>query len=163
MTTRVWAVAQFDALEQAVARGALLPCKTDYNRDSLFGYAFGFELQKRTLCSMSAKELQYEGTEDTTWEEFASRWAPGVPTGVTHFTDDDGKEKVICSLRFHFIDGSKKLPNMLQDLPPLWRGYAEGNCSVCNLVVEDKGAVCRGCNNRVHVSTAVGPCLASAR
>ena len=83
MTTRVWSHAQFTVLEKAVARGALLPCKTGYDRDSRFGYVLGLELRQRTLCSMTARELEYEGTDDANWEDFAARWAPGVPTDVT--------------------------------------------------------------------------------
>lgn len=167
MTTRVWSHAQFTVVEKAVARGALLPCKTGYDRDSRFGYVLGLELRQRTLCSMTARELQYEGTDDANWEDFAARWAPGVPTDVTSFTNENGDKKIIFSLRFLFIDNTDDIPKLIKDLPSLWKGREHDACGVCRLpfLSEDEAADCLGCNNKVHVvdcckADGEGRCLA---
>jgi len=92
-----------------------VPLKTNYSTLDLFGYALVWKLWSRTLDSLTPPELKYEGTGDQDATEFASRWAPGMPTDVIEFKNPDGKPMIVFSIRFKFIPADALIPKSVRD------------------------------------------------
>ena len=51
---------RFETLEKAVNAGTLIPARTNYGNADIFGYLVIWQLEKRTIGSMAAHELEYE-------------------------------------------------------------------------------------------------------
>ena len=146
LTTRVWCRANFEALSTA-AKSALIPARTNYSTEDIFGHLLILEIKKRCINTLTPWELTLEATGHKNWEDFANQHCKGVPVDKEEFFDQ--KDMVVFSVRFKFLSLGTELP---EDLTKLWRVVAPAQESrVCGVCSHPGGLeVCHSCNLQVH-------------
>ena len=178
-TYRIKAETSFETLRNAVNSGGLIPCKTNYSNESIFGWLFVFLLEKVAFISIEAEDMMYEGFATTpTLTEFEQDWFKGMSEDQKRSSNFmwPGKNgqlrpSVLCKLKFFFIANHAALPKELKHLTELWKGGSPSTCVSCNLVCSTgRGTVvCSNiaCGRAVHAhaqcSTEAGTCCLCAK
>ena len=81
-----------------------MPAKTNYSSEDTFGHLFVWKLWPRQIDSLTAQELQWEATGSTNWEHFAKEHcAEGTDLHNHEYTDEDGNDMVVFSIRYMFL------------------------------------------------------------
>ena len=134
----------------------------------LFVAYYGHGYLKNVLCiTLTKEDLLYEGVPaNTSVDDFLIKYCKGVPTDTacfsSSFIDDQGnsceQEKVVFLMRFTYIDFSKPIPMLLNDLKMTWQlsNVADdvtdkcGSCMLKAILGDECTSSCTSCERLVH-------------
>ena len=147
-TTRVWSESQFSALKRAALNGKVIPARSNWSNDTIFGYLICWKVQECKLNSLTSSDISREGVsvEHDTVREFLEKHFPDCATDKSRF-EHNGSACVSFYVRFKYVGVSAAdLPEDIADLQ--WED-AERRCCVCGL--EANNHTCVVCDRYVSL------------
>ena len=139
-TVRMWSETAYKALCSAVEKGKVVPARSNWNNNDVFGYLICWEVKEICLSEITSTDIAREGVGEMTTADFLAKYFNGVAIDSSRVLRED-KLSVVFRLRFKLVQCSKEeLPECIDGLK--WDAI-DRHCCVCNLTARNH--TCRVC------------------